>query len=247
MCSAACELDAHVVAAPFAPLAHKGVNLESAIALLFEMQDERSQSNDDTEKSHDKIMEDMYKKLAANNFEFTLDGQCAIASRWKRRIRRNPELKAKYEATKGRDAKTRFRAEWAKGEHEAWQKNKVHRVVLSEKQIKEGVFYPVARIAVEEGGGESGNRASLHYALYCIQMGPPYVKYHRPTRSIKFLYYVDKTVDTFETSWEQHQKYRVAQINKEDCATGRGLSGETTVRLCERPGASKVFVCGSFQ
>ena len=230
----------------------KGCKLDVAIAVLFEMQDERAKKQDATEMSHDKIMDDMYKQLADKKYCFTLD-QGAIASRWKRRIKKSPEMKARYEQCSDREAKAKFRAEWAEGEHVAWTKSKVHRVVLSEKQIKEGVYYAVARIAVEEGGGESGERASLHYALYCIQMGPPFVKYHPSTRQIKFLYYVEKYVETFETSWEQHQQFRVAQITKEaeQKQTERGgISGASTnggAQLCERSGASQGFVCDSFQ
>ena len=104
--------------------------------------------------------------------------------------------------------KMEYRAKWLEGKYEDYLKERVETTSLTEEQVNEGVYYPILRIAQEEGGGPTGLRAAMSYALRAVQIGGQYVEFDEWTNQVKFLYFTKRVRDTFSTSWSTHQNWR---------------------------------------
>ena len=75
------------------------------------------------------------------------------------------------------------------------------------REIQDGKYYSLGRVAVEEGGGEAGARAALNHALHAAQLGPPWIKFDKRAQNIKILFVQEGFQDIFEQSWTKHQEW----------------------------------------
>ena len=189
--------------------ARKGVDFDGALAAMFELSDAKQKEEDNVDDAEEKF----WKSLQEMGFAVELSGKHPICSRWKRAIAGNKDLAERYNQKRTQSEKADFREEWARGEFEKYELTKIHRTVLTEEEINDGYYYPLARIAVEEGGGPSGTRAAVNYALMAISIGGKFVMYSSWTKSIKFLYYVQRRKDIFSKAWEQHSKWSRSVIS----------------------------------
>jgi uncharacterized membrane-anchored protein len=100
----------------------------------------------------------------------------------------------KYASLKGNVAKTNFRQVWCQGQYDKYMVTKSYKETHQVENRNAGAMFPLQRIAVEEGGGESGVRAAINYALKALeQTEPGWVEYNTWTRRANFKYVVKKS------------------------------------------------------
>jgi hypothetical protein len=97
---------------------------------------------------------EMWQKMHESDFFFGTSGAKGnpIAGRWARYITSNPDVKAEYDQVKGAKQKTEFRASWAKAKFEEYTESKSHTKTSETIDTNSGSYFPLARIAQEEGG-----------------------------------------------------------------------------------------------
>ena len=76
----------------------------------------------------------------------------------------------------------------------------------SKTQTDAGAYLPLARIAHKEGGGPSGQRAALAWAMRCTELGGEWVSWCSFTRRAKFLYVVKQREEKHEIAWRKHEE-----------------------------------------
>jgi hypothetical protein len=140
----------------------------------------------------DKEAEAMWESLKKRGFRFGTDGAKGnpIAGRWSRDLRNDPELKKKYMAVKGSERKAQMRQEWCKLKFDDYQKTKSYTQRSEIVDTSKGQYLSLLRMAHKEGGGQSSLMSSIRYALKCISLGPPWIRWDSMTDTMRYLYMV---------------------------------------------------------
>ena len=173
------------------------------------------QEKTDEEKSDD-IAGQMYTELQRNGYKFSPSGAAGnpMAGHWQRALKQDPELKKKYGDIKGRAAMAEFRAKWAKGQADEHWETKLFTETAEQTMMKKAMFRSIARIAVEEGGGAAGNKASMEYALSCIELGTEWYEYETMSKQVKYLYLEKGSKEVFKKAWKKQSEWRT-RVNAE--------------------------------
>ena len=75
-----------------------------------------------------------------------------LAGRFARYLKKNPEKKREYEATRGNAAKAQFRKDWCVQKFEEYKESETLQKSFTHEDTKSCRLFSLARIAVEEGG-----------------------------------------------------------------------------------------------
>ncbi|CAK0799200.1 unnamed protein product, partial [Prorocentrum cordatum] len=149
-----------------------------------------------------------WQSVKDNGFACPTSGKVhAIAGRWERAKKSNPQLKAEYNGISCPKAQEKFRKEWAKNNYDKYMSERIE----TQKKTKSS---STVRIAWLEGGGAEGLRAAIQNAMSCLTAGQENYEYHENTRKIRWAYSVNSQTDTMQREWEIRQTWRYEQHRK---------------------------------
>jgi len=211
------------------------VDFNAAELLLAQHAHKRLENEEapDSQKSHDEDDQEatMWHELRKAGFAFQCSGSKGnpIAGRWARHLKKDPDFKANYNALPTMAKKASLRQEWCNGQYTKFVESKTHSQSYTIKEKVEGTFLSLHRIAVEEGGGETGMKAAINYCLRCVKEGSGWVEYNEWTKGAKYNYVVKKKSETHGESWQKSKSWQnekskeasTASLDDVAVATGR--------------------------
>lgn len=162
---------------------------------------------------------EMWESLKSGNFMFNTSGAKGnpIAGRWARFIKNNPEAKAEYDQLSGYASRAKFRASWAEKKYDNYKASKISTTSESKEEYKDGTYYSLNRMAVEEGGGQEGKKAALLYAMKCQLLGKPWLFWDEWTQQPKYLYIVVGFKEKFTKAWTiKKEHFRTKTSDNDD-------------------------------
>ena len=202
-----------------------------------------SNSEDEFDDENDSLEDAFWQSLKSNNFRFTTQATKgnAVAGRWARMLKSRPDVKADYDKTIGNKAKAEFRAKWAKEEYDSYKDTKTFSESHEIEDTTTGTWLSLAKIAVEEGGGDAGLSAAMNYAMEAIKAGRGWAKYHKWTKQPKFRYVVEGDNEKSKRKWERQQQWQ-----KQRDLTGKAVTASKAPLLSltdqvEQPSGSETF------
>ena len=170
------------------------------------------------------------------NFNFQVQGKKGnpMAGRFQRYLAKHPKQKKLYDQLQGdRKAQAKWRQKWARKMYDEYQEMHSEVVTDCHTDFKEARYRALARIAVEEGGGATGMRAAINYAMCCLMMGGPWVKYDSWTKAIKFLYKEEGTREEFSRAWATHREWRCKSKQADGSSNAPSLPSAPKANLCD--------------
>ncbi|CAK0894113.1 unnamed protein product, partial [Prorocentrum cordatum] len=159
-----------------------------------------------TDKTMDDEFTEFWETMQGKDFYFDLDESISnpAAAKWRRAKQADQKLADDYKEAKGWPAKAKFRRDWMEGQFTLWAaETKYKRGEINEKaESKDGQYIPLARIAVEYGGGLTGLRAAINWCQSCILLGGEHVEYCPRAKHLNYLHVVHKLTDTYKKTME---------------------------------------------
>ena len=153
--------------------------------------------------------QEMWEAAVAKQFHFDARGgpNNPLAGRFQRALGSDPKTKAEYGQAQGNKEKQAFRAKWAEKKYDDYKASKTFEESYAKEARSSGTYFAFARIAHEEGDGESGTRAAVNYTLKCLVVGDPFVIWDEWTKQNKYLYIVQGFDEKFRTAWSLRKQF----------------------------------------
>ena len=179
------------------------------------------------------VDERMFEELKNNSFYFATRGSRGnpMAGRWQRFLESNPAERKMYDELDGIKKKAEFRQDWCKGKYDNFRQSRTFTKTSKEKELKDSKCYAFARIAQEEGGGDSGVRAAACYAIRCMRLGAQWLRWCEWTQQIKFLYLTHGFQEVMEKAWITKQTWMLDVQNPDACGVLAVKNGEVPALL----------------
>ncbi|CAK0809573.1 unnamed protein product [Prorocentrum cordatum] len=179
-----------------------------------------------TDKTMDDEFTEFWETMQGKDFYFDLDESISnpAAAKWRRAKQADQKLADDYKEAKGWPAKAKFRRDWMEGQFTLWAaETKYKRGEINEKaESKDGQYIPLARIAVEYGGGLTGLRAAINWCQSCILLGGEHVEYCPRAKHLNYLHVVHKLTDTYKKTMEKWEIWTKSADPSPEHGQGQG-------------------------
>ena len=190
----------------------------------------------------------MWEKLEAGDFFFSAVNakDNRMGGRWSRFLKARDDIATQYKELATQKKKADFRKQWAKDRHAEFVEKKEFKSKQTIKFLTKGVYYSVARIQVEEGGGMSGKRAAINYALRCMSLGGEWCTFCDFTSQVKLLYCVKGKDEYFQQCWSLQRSWSSPDRSIRDTANPKASAksksqakGQAKAKPKAKPSPSK--------
>ena len=108
-------------------------SLHDLVIALFNQHPE-STEHENVEPSSETKLEWYMEELKKKNYHFSLSGHDIMSQRWKRHLKKSPTVREHYNSLSD-EAKTAFRAEFAQGVFDTWEKTRIEKRSLAMRQL----------------------------------------------------------------------------------------------------------------
>ena len=191
-----------------------------------------------TANGEDKFWEQMHKKKF--RFQTRSSAGNPMGGRWNRRLGTDAKVKETYDQIVGREARAKFRADWAEGEYNIYREEKTYTESRRVERHQKKRMMPIERIAYYEGGGVKGMQRAVNWALECLkQTEAGWVEFHAWTKSTRFGYVFEEDDEFFRKEWASKRQWSTTPVTSTPIDDGPAASAREKPEGQESPEAPK--------